>query len=368
MSNFGYHNYNQGSNQGYNPNQNQGEAASYYNSTGGPGGLPPFGQEQQQFRPPGPGQFQDGPTGERGVLGAIGGGLAGGAGGHAIGNKTGKHGTATTIIGAIAGAVAGHKLQDGVSDWKDKRDEEKEAEKRKEEEEKRRSEDDERRKREDEDRRKNQQNNNNNNHHQTQHQQPQPQSRDSGSCGAKMAGNFSGSCKDISLDHAGGEYLLRAQCRGRDGCYRSSSIALNNIVSNDRGCFRWAAASAGHASSNGCGSGRPAEYTVVANDTLRNIGAKFGIEWQEIAKHNCIQNPDLIYPGQTLKIPGGGHQNGGGGVAAGNFGASARNVRLEDCGKKLVADLKRDGQWVCATLVLDERIGNDNGSLVYVKA
>ncbi|KAM7203295.1 CVNH domain containing protein [Rhypophila sp. PSN 637] len=363
MSNFGYHNYNQGPNQGYNPNQNQGEAASYYNSAG-PGGLPPFGQEQQQFRPPGPGQFQDGPAGERGVLGAIGGGLAGGAGGHAIGNKTGKHGTATTIIGAIAGAVAGHKLQDGVSDWKDSRDEKKE-----EEEEKRRKEDEERRKREDEDRKKNQ-HNNNNNHHQTQHQQPQHQSRDSG-CGAKMAGNFSGSCKDISLDHAGGEYLLRAQCKGRDGCYRSSSIALNNIVSNDRGCFRWAAAaSAGHASSNGCGSGRPAEYTVVANDTLRNIGAKFGVEWQEIAKHNCIQNPDLIYPGQTLKIPGGGGSNGhhNGGVAAGNFGASARNVRLEDCGKKLVADLKRDGQWVCATLVLDERIGNDNGSLVYVKA
>lgn len=31
----------------------------------------------------------DGPTGDRGVLGAIGGGLAGGVGGHAIGGKAG---------------------------------------------------------------------------------------------------------------------------------------------------------------------------------------------------------------------------------------------------------------------------------------
>ena len=44
-------------------------------------------------------------------------------------------------------------------------------------------------------------------------------------------------------------------------------------------------------------------YTVKSGDTLSAIGAKFGVSWQEIAKVNNIDNPDLIYPGQTFKIP-----------------------------------------------------------------
>lgn len=352
----------------YNNNYNNqgGEAASYYNSAGNQ--QQPYGQQQQYGQQQGYGQQQqqqygqnqqygqqqDGPTGERGVLGAIGGAVAGGIGGNKIGGKVTGHSKTSTIIGAIAGAVAGHKIQDGVEDWKDKRDEEKEEKKkaeeeakRREEDEKRRREDDDKRRKEEEDRRKNQHNQEQQQHH----------NRDSG---VRYAGGFSGSCKDISLDQAGGEYVLRASCRGRDGQYRSSSIALNKIISNDRGSFRWAAPSSG----NSCGGGKPAQYTVVAGDTLRAIGGRLGVSWEELARHNCIQNPDLIYPGQVLNIPGGGASHSSG-VGGGNFGASARNVRLEDCGKKLVAELKRDGQWVGATLILDERIGNDNGALVY---
>lgn len=44
-------------------------------------------------------------------------------------------------------------------------------------------------------------------------------------------------------------------------------------------------------------------YKVVRGDTLSEIGAKFGVDWREIAKVNHVRNPDLIYPGQVFAIP-----------------------------------------------------------------
>ncbi|KAK3997529.1 CVNH domain-containing protein [Cladorrhinum sp. PSN332] len=336
-----------------NQNSGQGEAASYYASAGQQQNN--YGQQQQQQ--------QDGPSGERGFLGAVGGAVAGGAGGHAIGGKTG-HSKTSTIIGAIAGAVAGHKLQDGVSDWKDKRDEEKEKKereeeeaKKREEEEKRRREDDERRKqddekrrKEDDERRKHEQNN-----------RPQQQQHHNDNRGVSYAGNFSGSSRDVRLD-AHGEFMLHASCARMDGSYQASSISLNNIIENSGGSFRWASGRPSGGNNN-CDSNRPRQVTVQAGDTLRDIGGRIGVPWQDIARQNNLQNPDMIHPGQLLQIPqGGGGGNGGGSV--GNFGSSARNVRLED-GKRLVGELLRDGQWVGASLALDERIGNDNGTLTY---
>ena len=57
----------------------------------------PYGQG-----PPG----TEGLPGERGILGAI----AGGVGGHAMGNKFGGHG----ILGTLAGAYMGHKAEDAL--------------------------------------------------------------------------------------------------------------------------------------------------------------------------------------------------------------------------------------------------------------
>ncbi|KAK4164960.1 autolysin [Cladorrhinum sp. PSN259] len=325
-----------------NNSQGQGEAASYYASAQ---------QSQQQY-----GQQQDGPAGERGVLGAIGGGIAGGVGGAAIGGKTG-HSKTSTIIGAIAGAVAGHKLQDGVSDWKDKRDEEKEKKereeeerKKREEEEKRRKEDDERRHREDEERRKQEQN------------RPQQQQHHNDNRGVSYAGNFSGSARDVRLD-CDGEYMLHASCARLDGSYQASSISLNKIIENNNGSFHWVSGRPSN-SGGGCDSNRPRQVTVQTGDTLRDIGSRIGVPWQDIARQNNLQNPDMIYPGQLLQVPQGGNGGGNGGGSVGNFGSSARNVRLED-GKRLVGELLRDGQWVGASLALDERIGNNNGTLTY---
>ena len=49
-------------------------------------------------------------------------------------------------------------------------------------------------------------------------------------------------------------------------------------------------------------SGGGTTYTVVSGDTLSGIAAKFGTTYQKIAADNGIANPNLIYPGQVLKI------------------------------------------------------------------
>ena len=44
------------------------------------------------------------------------------------------------------------------------------------------------------------------------------------------------------------------------------------------------------------------EYTVVKGDTLSGIAARYGTTYQKIAADNGIANPNLIYPGQVFKI------------------------------------------------------------------
>ena len=43
-------------------------------------------------------------------------------------------------------------------------------------------------------------------------------------------------------------------------------------------------------------------YTVKSGDTLTEIAKNFGTSYEAIAKLNNINNPNLIYPGQVLKI------------------------------------------------------------------
>ena len=43
-------------------------------------------------------------------------------------------------------------------------------------------------------------------------------------------------------------------------------------------------------------------YVVKSGDTLSAIASKYGTSYQEIANKNNIANPNLIYPGQILKI------------------------------------------------------------------
>lgn len=43
-------------------------------------------------------------------------------------------------------------------------------------------------------------------------------------------------------------------------------------------------------------------YTVQPNDTLSGIASAYGTSWQRLADINGIENPDIIYVGQVLKI------------------------------------------------------------------
>jgi len=52
----------------------------------------------------------------------------------------------------------------------------------------------------------------------------------------------------------------------------------------------------------------PRTYTVVAGDNLSKIAKRFygdANQWKRIfeANRDILKNPDLIHPGQTLKIP-----------------------------------------------------------------
>jgi hypothetical protein len=259
-------------------------------------------------------------------MGGIAGGAAGAFGGHKLGGQAG-HGTAGTIIGALTGAFAGHKAQDAVGDWKDEHDEKKKWEKEQEERQKREK------------------------YNQQHHGGPPPQQQQRGDERSRgdFGGNFTSSSNDIRLD-ANGDYNLHAQCRRGDGSYQSSTISLNRIIENDNGSLRW---SSGR--SNGAST-----YTVQQGDTLRAIAGRFShCSYEELARHNNITNPDQIWPGQNLQVPGGGSSGGGG-----NFGASARNVRLSRGGQELEAELAPS--WHTSTLNLDERIGNNNGCLAFV--
>ncbi|MBI4320642.1 MAG: LysM peptidoglycan-binding domain-containing protein [Chloroflexi bacterium] len=61
------------------------------------------------------------------------------------------------------------------------------------------------------------------------------------------------------------------------------------------------------ASSSAGGSPVPAtrtrEYVLKEGDTLNTVAERFGLEMSVLAGINGIQNPDLIQPGQTLRIP-----------------------------------------------------------------
>ena len=43
-------------------------------------------------------------------------------------------------------------------------------------------------------------------------------------------------------------------------------------------------------------------YIVKSGDTLSGIASKYGTTYQELARINNISNPNIIFPGQVLKI------------------------------------------------------------------
>lgn len=53
-------------------------------------------------------------------------------------------------------------------------------------------------------------------------------------------------------------------------------------------------------------AGAETTYIVQPGDRLFRIALRFGVDYRTLASYNNIFNPDLIYPGQVLRIPGTG--------------------------------------------------------------
>jgi len=49
----------------------------------------------------------------------------------------------------------------------------------------------------------------------------------------------------------------------------------------------------------------PAVHVVSKGENLFRIGLRYGLSWVPLARYNNIPNPDLIYVGQNIHIPGG---------------------------------------------------------------
>jgi N-acetylmuramoyl-L-alanine amidase len=57
-----------------------------------------------------------------------------------------------------------------------------------------------------------------------------------------------------------------------------------------------------------CSAGDQA-HIVMSGESLSTIAMNYDINWQELAQHNNISNPNMIYASQTLCVPGAGEQN-----------------------------------------------------------
>ena len=66
-----------------------------------------------------------------------------------------------------------------------------------------------------------------------------------------------------------------------------------------------------------CASG-DRTYVVVGGDTLSGIGARYSVNWQQLATYNHIANPNLIYINQVVCIPGRGYTGTGLGRGSGS--------------------------------------------------
>jgi GH24 family phage-related lysozyme (muramidase)/LysM repeat protein len=98
----------------------------------------------------------------------------------------------------------------------------------------------------------------------------------------------------------------------REGVSLNSLIAANPQISNPNLIY---AGQQIHVPGHGSAAAS-ANYTVSRGDTLSGIAAREGVSLSALISANPqISNPNLIYPGQTLHVPGHASSNGTGGVS-----------------------------------------------------
>jgi spore coat assembly protein SafA len=95
------------------------------------------------------------------------------------------------------------------------------------------------------------------------------------------------------------------------------------------------------------------DYTVRSGDTLSAIAAHHGVSLSALEAANPqIRNPNLIHPGETVHIPGGGSSNA----------ATSHDVSVQR-GDTLSAIAERNGVSLAALIRANPQIGNPN--LIY---
>lgn len=95
-------------------------------------------------------------------------------------------------------------------------------------------------------------------------------------------------------------------------------VLCGEIPATPGSVVQYTPAASGGASPGGSsagGSSAGGAYTVARGDSLSSIAARYGTTWQALAAANpSIADPNLIYPGQQITIPG---ASGGAGFAVG---------------------------------------------------
>lgn len=94
----------------------------------------------------------------------------------------------------------------------------------------------------------------------------------------------------------------------------SNDLDLNYFYGDTTAWDKYAGGSPSGNSSNShqintdTNAGTEIVYTVVSGDTLSGIASKYGTTYQRLAEYNNIGDPNKIYPGQQIKIPGSNNQ------------------------------------------------------------
>lgn len=134
-----------------------------------------------------------------------------------------------------------------------------------------------------------------------------------GSSPGKPDGNPPSTPNPSTPGSSGGNYTVRSgdtlsAIAERNGVSLSSLIAANPQIKNPNLIYPGQTVHL----PNGASGGGGGSHTVRSGDTLSGIAAQNGVSLSSlIAANPQIKNPNLIYPGQTVHIPGGGSTSEG---------------------------------------------------------
>lgn len=94
-----------------------------------------------------------------------------------------------------------------------------------------------------------------------------------------------------------------------------SALAAANGISNPDLIYagNYLTIPAGGTAASGGGGAGDGTFTVQPGDTLSSLAAQLGVSVSALAAANGVTDPDLIYAGKVMRIPGAGGSSGGGG-------------------------------------------------------